>query len=264
MRRFHALVQLTGFVAALVAVLGTQPRRTLRDWSESTIYPSWVLVLVAVGGLAALVSFVAPARATRTLGFAAAVSATVAGPVAGLGVWAARHWVPAFGIRGGFAGEPDILRGLAFLVAGAGVLAAAAAVVQLSEQGDLPRAGRDRALLVGVGALLLLGAPLAIVVTGHDLRDLTSIAALVLVYGATWAVTVAASGWLSPAARTGAYVGCLMTALVSCASPSTWLTANTGRPAFGAVALVFALLLVRGRATTAIRGRASAVPSTAL
>jgi hypothetical protein len=246
MRRALALVQLLGLATALAAMLAPAPRTLLEKWSSFTIYPWWTLVLFGVGAGAAAVSVAAPAGATRVLAATAGVTGVLAAQVGALGVWAQKHWLPAFGFGGGYAGDVDELEQLAWIVAGAGILASLAAVGQLLVQHDWPRpvASVTRWRRAGSGVAVLVGLPILLAGADPDLADLTSVVAMALIYGIPWGVSLAGAGWLSRHGALGVLAGCFISATLSAVAPSNQITGDEARAALAGVAVLFGVLLV--------------------
>ncbi len=246
MRRALALVQLLGLATAFAAMLAPAPRTLLEKWSSFTIYPWWTLVLFGVGAGAAAVSVAAPAGATRVLATTAAVTGVLAAQVGALGVWAQKHWLPAFGFGGGYAGDVDELEQLAWIVAGAGILASVAAVGQLLVQHDWPRpvVSVTRWRRAGCGVAVLVGLPILLAGADPDLADLTSVGALALIYGVPWGVSLLGAGWLSRHGALGVLAGCFVSATLSAFAPSNQITGDEARAALAGVAVLYAVLLV--------------------
>lgn len=264
MRRLLALGQLVGFAVALGAILAPGPRSIAENWPSMTIYPWWTLVLLLVGAAAALVSVSTPAGSDRVLVAAAAVSGVCAAQIGGLGLWTQKHWLPAFGFGGGFAGEIGELKRLAWVVAVAGILTALAALAQLITEGQWPRAvpAGPRLTRLIAGLAVLGGLPLLIAIGNPDLMDRTSLVALALVYGVPWGLSIAGAGWLSPHGPAAVLGACCLSASLSALAPSNELTYDASGAIFAGCAVVFGLLLFfelrRSRQTQATNARPSA------
>ncbi|TIC80019.1 hypothetical protein [Nocardioides sp. GY 10127] len=188
-----AAVQLLALLAAAVLVLGPRPRLVVQQWESRTIYPVWVVAILVVAVVAVLVSAKARPGSPR---WGAGLGALVVcgAQLAGLGLWAARHWkVVTFY---GFVPSQALAQQLvlcAALLAGTGALLVASVVVLVRRTPTGPAApggGPGRATRVArllLGVLLLLGYPPLLVLTGgSELRDPSSLVALVLVVGLPW------------------------------------------------------------------------------
>ncbi len=181
-------------------------------------------------------------------------------------MWAHKHWLPAFGFGGGYAGDAHNLRLLAWVVAGPGILAAVAAFAQLVVQHDWPRPGVTgvRWSRVGIGVVVLVGLPFLISTADSRLTDRTSLVALALIYSIPWGLSLVGSGWLSRDGVLGVLVACFSSAALSTLAPSIQITLGQARGTFAAMAVVFAILLVVGvRPTNVSPGRQGPAPRTA-
>ena len=243
MRRL-AGVQTVCFLAAGVAVMAPGFVRLAQHWSSYTIYPWWVM-LYALGGAAA--ALVCLRRPNATSAPAVQVALMVAaGQLAGLGFVAAKHWRPAFGMGGGYAGAIDDLEKLAVVIGLAGTIAAVAAIAQLVASQSFPQRPslRDALIFAGAGVLLLVGLPFGIAEGDSGLLDPTSLGAFVLIYSGPLGVGIAGAGWLAPRLRAAAIGSCAAAAAVSASDLMTDLTHLQGRPALLVTAVVLAVAAV--------------------
>lgn len=263
-RRALAGIQLLGFAVVGVAAIAPAPSRLLRHWgADTTIYPVWMLGYVALGVIASIVSLTFP-NVTRspdppaTVVPATVVPATMvvlAAQLAGLGIVAAKHWKPAFGMGGGYVGDPDQLARLAWIVGLAGLVAAAAAVGQLVCLGVFRWRRADRGprdpvrlssteglVLGGTGAAILLLLPFGVALGDPDAHDLTSLGAFALIYSAPLGVTVGASALLVGRLSAVATASCAVAAACSALGFMIDLNGENSRPALVVVAAVLAVV----------------------
>lgn len=261
-RRLLGLTQLVGLATAGWSLLAPGPAAVLRDWSGLTIYPAWTVLVLAMGTVAAVVTVAAPALHRAAVAAAGGVTGVCAAQVAGLGAWAHRHWEPAFGMGGGYAGDPPRLEQLALLVAAGGAVAAVAAVAQLVVASEWPRSTpwAARAPRVVVGLVVLGGVPAGLAALDAGLADRTSLGAFALVHGVPWGLACVAVGWAARAAALGVLAAAAAGAGAAVVAPSAALTHGQGEPVFAAVVvlLVLAVLLEVGRGR---RRRAPAPPA---
>ena len=214
--------------------------RLVRDWSGATIYPWWAALYVVVGVVSSIVSILL--RDESWTPVVPTVLVVMAAQVAGLGLVAVKHWKPSFGMGGGYAGQPDELVRLAWVVGVAGTIAAVSAIVQLAFLRVFPiRASVRRALLFGgAGALVLLVLPYGIAEGDPGLQDQTSFGAFVLIYSGPIGVTVAATAWLLGRLRATAIASCAVAATLSALDLMTDLSHLHGRPALVGTAVLLA------------------------
>lgn len=246
MRRRLVLIQAVGFVVAGAAMVAPDPSLVLRRWSSVTIYPWWAAVYVVLGVLASSVAHRAgddsrPARMLPT------ASVVVGAQLAGLGLVAVKHWKPSFGMGGGYAGQPDHLVWLAWLVAAGGAAVVLAAVAQLLLSGTfpVPAFARDARYAV-LGAVIVLVLPFGIAEGDPGLLDATSLGAFVLIYSGPIGVTVAGAAWLAERHRVAALGSCAAAATLSAAAPMLDLTHLHGGAALVTTAVVLAVVTAAG------------------
>ena len=187
--RFGGLVVVAGSLVAGLTVAGPGDL-----YPYGSLYPWWTWVLVAAGAGAGAALAVAPRPRVQRL--APAVALVVCAQLAGTGVVARKHWLPAQGMGG--VGSTDIPRAeqLAVLMAlGAGVATLAAAAV-LAGSGGLGRRYWTRGswlpLVAAALVVVVLPAVLAQEIGGPTL---TTWGAAGLLYAGPWAVALAASAW---------------------------------------------------------------------
>lgn len=237
-----AAIQLLGFVVAGVAMTAPDPSRIVRDWSGLTIYPWWAALYVVVGVVVSLVSITLrdDSRALMVPAFLLVMEAQLTG----LGLVSVKHWKPSFGMRGGYAGEPENLVRLACVVAVAAGFATLAAIGQLVSERAFPirATARDGLLFGGTGALILLMLPLGIGEGVPELLDLTSLGAFLLIYSAPIGLTVLGAAWLARRLRLTAIASCAVAAAFSATHLITDLSYLHGRPALGATSFALAAL----------------------
>ncbi|MEQ6901758.1 hypothetical protein [Nocardioides sp. YIM 152588] len=254
MRRTLAALQLIGFLVAGLAMVAPDPGRLVRDWAGSTIYPWWAAVYAVAGVAGAAALLLAPDRR-----WAPAVTAALVVPaaqLAGYGLVAVKHWKPAIGIGGNYAGKPDELAALAAVVAVAAAVATACALAQLvSWRAFTARPDPATALLLGcAGALVVVALPVGIAEGAPDLLDATSLGAFALAYSAPIGLWVAGAGWLRAPLRATAIGSCAAAAGLSALMIRPELSHHHGRPALLATALLLAALAALAARTTAQPG----------
>jgi hypothetical protein len=240
MRKALATVNVLAFSIAGVAITIPDPARFVRHWSDATIYPWWAALYVVVGVGASIVSVLYPQRSWAPV--VPTVLIVLAAQIAGLGLVAVKHWEPSFGMGGGYAGSPENLVRLAWVIAIAGTVAGASAIAQLVLLKVFPvrSPGRTMLLLGGIGALVLLLLPLGIAAGDPGLRDVTSLGAFVLLYSGPIGVTVIATAWLSERLRTAALASSTVAAALSALGEMPDLSHLHGRPALAATAAILA------------------------
>jgi hypothetical protein len=225
-----------------------------RPYPGDTIYPGWMWVLVILG-VAAGLSCIVLAGGRGPAGHAAPVVAAVAAAqLAGSGFVAFKHWEPASGM-GGFA-LPNLteLRLLALVMGVVGVATVVAAIWVVVANGDLPhpRPVPLRILCCVAGAVVALALPISQAAASADMRDVTSVGAIGLIYAGPWAVTVALVGWLSRPAAAAALasvaLGCALGLYGPQMSDLVFADPTIAFATVLGIALtVFALVLVRGQ-----------------
>ena len=233
MRKSCALVQLLGFGIAGAAMAAPEFPRLLSDWPGGTIYPWWAAAYVVLGTAVSVMSLAVPDDHPVLVVRAAVTVLVLAGQVAGLGLVAVKHWLPSFGMGGAYAGEPDQLARLAWVVGVAGIVAALAAVGQLvaSRSFPVPAPRSDVLLLGGAGALVVLALPLAMSEGSDELLDVTSLGAFVLIHAGPVGCCVAASAWLPQRLRSAVLASCAVAAACSGSGLITDLSLGHGRAA---------------------------------
>jgi hypothetical protein len=224
-----------------------------------TIYPGWMWVLVGVGLAAGLTSVIAAARPGLARHAAPAIAAVVAAQLAGSGFVAYKHWQPAVGMGGAYGGNITFLKQLAIVIGLVGVATAVAAIRLLVANGDLPHPASPpvRILSCAAGALIAVALPVSLAAASTDMRDLTSVGAVGLIYAGPWAVTVALAGWLSRSAAMGALGAVALGCCLGLYGPQmTDLINANPKPAFATVlavtVLVLTVVLVRDRRAAGI------------
>ena len=209
-RRYGFGVLACGLV---VGVAMAVPARGLEWHGLTTIYQvadGFFLLLLFACGL--LLTWRSPHRWITQA--AALVGGTVAALLAGAGLYAAKHWRPAFG--SGQAGNLAVKHPYVWLLVALGAVvalaAASAAVLCLlalhstgafqtargpaaAEPAGGKSAGRP-VLGLAVGGVVLVGLPIALATQGPDYRDITSLVAAVVQYSLPWGVGLALAGWL--------------------------------------------------------------------
>jgi hypothetical protein len=243
MRRVLAVTPVVGLLVALGAMLAPDPPLLVRHWASYTIYPWWtpLLLVVAIGVAVVVLSVDEPGPR------AAAVCATgiVAAQVGGLGLWAHKHWRPAFGMGGGYAGGMHELERLAWVVAAGGMLACVASVALLVVRGDWPK--RDVAASawrrVVLGLAVIVGLPALLSGGVSSLMDATSLGAMSLVYGIPWGGALVASRWLASTAYSAVLATCAIGAGLAGAHSSDEIAYRRGGVVLLGTAAVFALVL---------------------
>jgi hypothetical protein len=238
-----AATQLLGFLVAGIAMTAPDFSRLIRDWSGATIYPEWAALYVLVGVVASGVSIL---RGRARALMMPTLSVVMAAQLAGLGLVAVKHWNPSFGMGGGYAGEPDELVKLAWIIGIAGTIATVAAIAQLvgAEAFPVRTSVRDAIPFVGVGTLIVLLLPFGIAEGDSELQDLTSIGAFVLIYSAPIGLTVAGAAWVLRSLRVTAIASCAVAAGLSALDLVTDLSFLHGRPALLATAVLLVALAV--------------------
>jgi hypothetical protein len=247
--RRWAAVTAVAFGVIAVCIVAPAPTRAVRDWSSTTIYPWWSLVL-AVGGLALAVGSAVVPRVREMGAVPAAVGGVFAAELAGLGIVAVKHWHPAFGMGGGYSGDLHVLQALALLVFAAGVVAATASLVRLVVHGALPRpeSQKIRRTAVAVGGAVLVLLPVAIGGGGFGRLDATSLTAFALIYSAPWGISIALTGWLGRTEARAVLAACSLCAAMALVGPQMTDLVGQAFLAFGlALAAVVATLVSRSR-----------------
>lgn len=263
--RVSAGTQLVGFLVAGLAMTAPEFPRLITGWSGGTIYPWWAVVYVVVGAMASIVTLVP--RQPPGGPVVPVVLLVMAAQLAGLGLVAVKHWQPSFGMGGGYAGKPEELARLAWIVGLAGLLAAASALIQLVVRRVFPVRGSWWVTLVvgGVGGLVLLVLPYAIGEGDPSLRDLTSLGAFVLLYSGPIGGGVVVAAWLPGRLRPLAIGSCAMAAWLSSLGLITDLSYQKGRPALVGTALLLGCLaflaLVADQSVSAAAGGAGSLDS---
>jgi hypothetical protein len=244
MRRSWAALQLLCFLLVGAAMSAPEFPRLLSDWSGGTIYPWWAPAYVVVGVILSGVC----AALEDDQPMLPAVLVVLAGQLAGLGFVAVKHWEPSFGMGGGFAGRPDQLAQLAWVVGAAGIVAALVGVGQLVAAGafPIPAVRRDALLLGGTGMLVVLVLPFAIGEGTSELLDVTSLGAFVLLYSAPIGGCVIGAAWLRGRLRGAVLGSCAAAAACSGLGLITDLNLLHGRPALLGLAALLAVLAVWG------------------
>ena len=242
MRRVLAATQLLGFLVAGIAMSKPDFSRLLGHWTGATIYPWWAALYVVVGVVASVGSLQIRDQ-DRALALPT-LSVVMAAQLAGLGLVAVQHWKPSFGMVGGYAGKPEELVKLAWVLGFAGTIATLASIGQLVSARAFPirTSVTDALPLVGVGALIVLMLPFGIAEGDSELQDLTSLGAFVLIYSAPIGLTVACTAWLLPRLRLTAIVSCALAAAFSALDLMTDLSLLHGRPVLAATTVFLAAL----------------------
>ncbi len=244
MRRALAAVQVAGLLTSLGAMLAPDPVLLAKHWTSFTIYPWWspLLVLAALGTAVAMLTTWADDPGRRAA--AACATGVVAAQVGGLGLWAHKHWHPAFGIGGGYAGDMHELEGLAWVVAAGALLACLASIVQLVVHRDWPRRDTSSSWRrVVLGLVVMAGLPVLLAVGDRDQMDATSLGALALVFGIPWGGAVVAGRWLSSTAYSAVLGTCAVSAVLAGLHSSDEITHHRGGLVFLGAAAVFVLVL---------------------
>jgi hypothetical protein len=246
-----------GFMVVAFVVIGAALRvRTPapRPYPGETIYPGWTWVLVIVGVAAGLTCIVLAGSRGPAGHAAPVVAAVAAAQLAGSGFVAYKHWKPASGM-GGFA-LPNLteLRLLALVMGIVGVATVVAAIWVVVTNGDLPHARPVplRILCCVAGAVVALALPVSQAAASADMRDVTSMAAIGLIYAGPWAVSVALVGWLSQSAAAAALasvaLGCALGLFGPQMSDLVFADPTIAFATVLGIALtVFSVLLVRGQ-----------------
>ena len=202
-------------------------------------YPWWVVVLIAAGELAGLALLLVPRFGT----VGAAVALVPALQLAGMGAVMVRHAGPAAGMGGVFRWEVDRLEQMGVVIAGAGGVAALGCLAVL-----LPRTGaraggrRAPGTLAGLAVAVLV--PAGIAATSAEMRDVTSVGAMLLSYGLPWGVGLVAAGWLPRGPALAAALAVSGSVALGLAGPQMVdLVLGRSTPAFAA-ALVVSLLVL--------------------
>lgn len=250
--RFCSGVVVGGFAVIGLCLVAPDPGRIVwSDWSSHTIYPWWTIALAGAGLVAGFVALRAAPLATASTRLVAALpglTGVLAAVLAGSGAVAIKHWKPASGMAG-YAGDLDLLRRVALVIAVVGAAVALVSLLQLAMRGFTTRPSRSRptwvALVAGTG--LVLGLPLAIGAGSSEDRDLTSLGAYALIYAAPWGLSVLATTWLRVEAAVMVLAGCLLAAALAVVGPQmTALVLGGGSPGFVlAAAILLVTLLVR-------------------
>ena len=177
-----------------------------RTYPGNTVYPGWLWVLVVVGVAAGLGCIVLADRRGPAGHAAPVVAAVAAGQLAGSGFVAYKHWKPASGMGGFSLQNVTELKLLALVMGVVGVAIVVAAVWVVIANGDLPQARPAplRIFSAAAGGVVALTLPISQAAASPDMRDITSIGAIGLIYAGPWAVSVALVGWLSRPAASAA------------------------------------------------------------
>jgi hypothetical protein len=241
-------IELLSFAVAGIAMTAPEFPRLLTNWSGETIYPWWAALYIVAGMVASSVSVV---RRDARWGPGVQVAlAVVAAQIAGLGFVAVKHWQPSFGMGGGYAGRPEDLARLAWVIGVAGTVAALSALAQLVgwRVFSVRASIRGTLLFGGSGALIVLALPYGIAEGDPALQDVTSIGAFVLIYSGPVGLSVAGAAWLPERLRVWAVGSCAAAAGFSALDLITDLSYLRGRPALLGTAVslaVFAAALGR-------------------
>lgn len=185
-------------------------------WGSATVYTKAQFVLA--GALTLLGLF--PLMLSRVLAATAACGAVVGAQLMGAGIVGFVHWRPASGQAGFTISNYTLVRGLAVVLALAGLAAAVGCVHTLGRRGafeprSLPVASRRVVIGIGVGVALI--APFLLGVGRASALDITSLGAAFLLYALPMGGGLAMVGWLrrTPAlAAVGAVTASAVLALV--------------------------------------------------
>ena len=240
---WRALLTAACFAAAAVVLVLRAPGG--RGGPPGTLYPWWTWVVVAAGVAVALAPVLAPAR--RHVVSAAPAAALVLGlHVAGTGIVAWKHWRPVSGMTGVGTGYLPELKAAALGMAVAGLAAAVLSALPLLRQGG-GGGGRLRCALVGVAVLVLV--PVGLGASHADLRDLTSLGAVGLVYAGPWATGLFAAAVLHRDAAQGALLAVTLTAGLATIGPQmlALLPRSDASAVFAPVLAVALVLLALAR-----------------
>lgn len=247
--RLCSAIAASGLLVVAACLFWPEPEvLASREWSSRTIYPWWTVVLGAVGLCTSIVALCS-LRTSRTR-WMPGVTGVVAAELAGLGIVAAKHWQPAFGMGGGYAGDAEELQRLAVLIGATGALVALVSLGQmLFLRTTRSRSGPTKRTFWLLGAGLIVLLPPAIGIGAPEDRDLTSLAAYTLIYSAPWGVAVIATAWLDRSAATAVLVSCAACASLALVGPQM-TDLVLGEPRLGflvAVATSVLALLIRWR-----------------
>lgn len=243
-RRTAGVALVVCFAAVAGAVV-----RVDGDGVRMPLYPAWVAVLTAVGVLAGVALAL-----SRRGGPAAAVALVVALQLAGTGVVARRHAVPAGGTGGLFAADVDRVRALAVVVVVAAAAAAVVSLLSLLPPTGTPVTGRRRLLATAAGLAVVVLVPLGIGATSTEMRDATSLGAMVLSYGLPWGAGLVAAGRLPRDRSVAAALTVAGSAALALVGPQMAdLILGRPEPAFGAALLAAVVVLAAVGATRPAR-----------
>jgi hypothetical protein len=170
-------------------------------WNSPTVYTKVQFILAGALTLLGLL----PLMLSRVLAATAAAAAVVAAQLFGAGVVAFQHWQPAAGIRGFAFSNYFLVRSLAVVLAIAGLMATAGAILTLTRRGAFSPTRLSIPAcrcVIGIGVAVIVGTPLVLGLGYASGLDVTSLGAAVLLYSVPMGGGLIAVAWL---ARTPAY-----------------------------------------------------------
>lgn len=229
---------------AVMAVALAVPGQTDTPGNSGTIYnPSrWALLaaLVAAGVVLAVRKDAADVRV------ASAVGAVAAGQLVTTGLFAFRRWVSVAGSTGIGLGNRSTVRGLALVLAAAGLVALTGCVAAWAAATVRPRlAAYDAVPALLVAVVLAAGLPWVLGAGRAETTDATSLVGYALLHSVPWGAAVLVSGWL----RRPVALACLATtvgsALVCLLTRTPFDRVAHPVLGFGLAALAGAYVLVR-------------------
>lgn len=213
-------------------------------WNSPTIYTKIQFVLAGVLTLLGLL----PLMLSRVLAATAATAGVVAAQLTGAGVVAFQHWRPAVGIRSFAFSNYLMVRSLAVVLALAGLVATAGAVMTLSRRGAFSGTRLNtpaRRCIIAIGAAVVVVTPFVLGFGYRSSLDITSLGASVLLYSLPMGGGLIATAWL---ARTPAFaaVGTVAaSALLAAIGKHMLYVPNPGLAFALVLAATLAVLVVR-------------------